>query len=537
MAVAVLAAGLALFMAGTRSVAYALFYLSFLPFLTLDPSQGGLVSIDGLEGGNVAWKLGVRAIATLGIAVLGYRRRGEVFALLARPASLPVLGLFAWAVIGLPRAQDPWVSFFRLGELLAFFVTGVVLATEVGARHDREPGRGGIAPGDVVRRHALALLPVLISAIAFSVLHPEIAFHESTSGVRRMGHKFMNSNVLGFSSTVVFLWAVSALRARWALHLGADPATNSRRERLREVTVALVALGLASYVLYHSRSRTASITALGGLAILFLPWRAPRSSGETATMSPGVSADMARLASLRRIGAVIAACLVLAVFATSIGTIEEWFMRGGTSADIASGTGRTGLWHDLLLVQVPKAPLVGAGYLNLSSAGGFEHAGHAWNNAHNTYLFALVSTGLPGFLCVLSIVAWPLLVAFQRAFRPLPGSSPAERLRSALDQEAWTLLFALQVIVAISGITGFGVAGYPNVAMLFHYGLFAWVLSPASTAHASEAIGASTDATCSARQSAVPFAAPPAATATRLRSAVPRLTRAVRGPQIPRSVR
>ncbi len=477
MALALGAAGFALILAGTRSIAYALFYLAFLPFLTLDPSQGGLVAIDGLQGGNVAWKLGVRTFATLGIATLAYRRRSAVFALLARPASLPVLGLFAWAVIGLPRAQDPWVSFFRLGELLAFFLTGVVLAIEVGAIgvFDKESKNAKpTRPADVVRLHALALLPILISAVAFTLLHPEIAFHESSSGVRRMGHKFMNSNVLGFSSTVVFLWSLSALRGR---------ILGQQREgrALKELLIALLALGIAGYVLYFSRSRTASITALGGVAILFAPWPLP------SHQSVLEEAQVLRIRAQRRIAAGIVACSVFMFAALNLSLIQDWFMRGGTAADIATGTGRTGLWHDLILEQVPKAPLVGAGYLNLTANGGFQHAGHAWNNAHNTYLFALVSMGIPGLLAVLLIIGLPLWMSFQRAIRPASSSSYKSLDEAVRDQEAWTLVFALQSIVAIASITGFGVAGYPNVAMLFHYGLYAWVVGAKNYPHSCSA--------------------------------------------------
>ena len=470
MALALGAAGFALLLAGTRSLAYALFYLAFLPFLTLDPTQGGLVAIDGLQGGNVAWKLGIRALSTFGIAVLAYPRRSAVFALLARTSSLPVLGLFVWALIGLPRAQDPWVSFFRLGELLAFFLTGIVLAIETGAAGTFHRPRGAsdpMCPSDVVRLHALALLPVLISAIAFMLLHPEIAFHESSTGVRRLGHKFMNSNVLGFSSTVVFLWSLSALRSR--IFRGPEESSGARGRK--ELLIAALSLGISGYVLYASRSRTASITTLGGVAILFAPWPLPSWQGTLE------KASALRIRSQRRIAAGIAACGVAMLASLNFSFIQAWFMRGGTAADIATGTGRTGLWKDLLLEQVPKAPLLGAGYLNLSESGGFQHAGHAWNNAHSTYLFALVSTGIPGLLAVLLIVGLPLWASFQRAFRPT-GSRPSVDLEDAVrDQEAWTLVFALQSIVAIASITGFGVAGYPNVAMLFHYGLYAWVLT------------------------------------------------------------
>ena len=438
-ALALSAAALAFALARAGSVAYALFFLAFLPFLTLDPSQGGLVSIDGLQSGdNVLWKLSVRAATMAGIAVLAVRRMREVLDVLTRSTSLPVLALFTWAVLGLPRAHDPWVSFVRLGELLAFFVTGAVLYVEAG-RAARE--------SDVLRWHALAVLPLLAVTVAFAFLRPEIAFHESASGIRRMGHKFMNSNVLGFAATVSLLWSSFVLRARL---LGSKVP----EQRRADLFAALLAFAVGAYVLYHARSRTASLTAAGAMALLWFPWPGTRDSWEDGR----ARALFVGLALL---------CICVAV--PLAGGIQEWFLRGGSAQDIATGTGRTGLWSDLLTLQVPKAPLLGAGYLNLSDAGGFEHAGHHWNNAHNSYLFALVSTGFPGLLCVLSIVALPIAFSVQRLRSPDPD-----------ERETAPLALALHSVIAVASITGFGVVGYPNVAMLFHYGLYTWSTRPLS---------------------------------------------------------
>lgn len=74
------------------------------------------------------------------------------------------------------------------------------------------------------------------------------------------------------------------------------------------------------------------------------------------------------------------------------------------------------------------------------------------------------------------------------------------------------LALAFAAIVAISGITEFGAAGYPNVAKLFDCNPLAWVLSPASTD---------------------PFLAPPIQTIT----TVPWFSRATCGPQFPCPVR
>ncbi|MEM8710901.1 MAG: O-antigen ligase family protein, partial [Planctomycetota bacterium] len=287
------------------------------------------------------------------------------------------------------------------------------------------------------------------------------------------GHKLMNSNVLGFAGTVVFLWSISTLRSGALYGSGESVQAEGRgRALIGRYAVALVTLAVSAYVLYYARSRTASIAALGGFAILFFPWQTPRLVGRDGLY--GLAAAQRR----RRLALIAAGCVALLAVATSVGAIEAWFLRGGSASDVATGTGRTGLWQDLLLLQVPTAPLLGAGYLNLSSAGGFEHAGHAWNNAHNTYLFALVSTGIPGLLCVLAIIGWPLWSSLQRVLRAPLCATPEELHRGFLDQEAWTLVFAFESIIAVASITGFGVAGYPNVAMLFHYGLYAWATSP-----------------------------------------------------------
>ncbi len=430
---ALAAAAIAFGLSRAKSPAYALLYLAFLPFMTLDPSAGGLVSMSGIDGGdNVAWKLSMRALSMGGIAVLALRRSRAVLDVVLRPACLPVLALFLWALIGLPRANDPWVAFFRLGELLAFFVTGVVLYVEAGRDTDGPT---------VMRWHALAVLPLVGVTIAFAFLHPEIAFHESSSGIRRMGHKFMNSNVLGFAATVVALWGLFVLKG------------TGRARTTYETALALLALAAGAFVMFHARSRTATLTAALGAAVMWFPWpHALQSAQESGRRRLGFAA----------FAAVLGVCLI-----AMAPEIQSWFLRGASASDVASGTGRTGLWADLLQLQVPKAPWLGAGYLNLSSAGGFEHAGHQWNNAHSTYLFALVSTGFPGLLCVLLIVGLPIVCSARRVL-----GGPLE------DRPTWTFVFAIQCTLGALSITSFGVIGYPNVAMLFHYALYAWTTQP-----------------------------------------------------------
>ena len=427
------AAAIAFGLARAKTLAYALLFLAFLPFMTLDPSAGGLVSMSGLDGGdNVAWKVSMRALSMGGILLLALRKPRAVLDVVLRPACLPVLALFLWALIGLPRASDPWVAFFRLGELFAFFVTGVVLYVEAGRDTDGPT---------VLRWHALAVLPLLGVTIVFAFLHPEIAFHESSAGIRRMGHKFMNSNVLGFAATAVGLWGLFVIKG------------TGRARTTFDTAVALLAIAAGAFVMFHARSRTAMLTAALGTFVMWFPWPHARQSAEEAAR--------------RRLGfAAFAAVLGLALLAMAP-DIQGWFLRGASVSDVASGTGRTGLWADLVELQVPKAPWLGAGYLNLSSAGGFEHAGHQWNNAHSAYLFALVSTGFPGLLCVLFIVGLPIVCSARRVL-----AGPLE------DRPTWTFVLAIQSTLGALSITSFGVIGYPNVAMLFHYALYAWTTQP-----------------------------------------------------------
>ena len=145
-------------------------------------------------------------------------------------------------------------------------------------------------------------------------------------------------------------------------------------------------------------------------------------------------------------------------------------MRGESSASLSTGTGRTALWGALLREQVPEAPLGGAGYLMLSKDGGFQHAGRVWNNAHNTYIGALVAGGIPSLLCVLAIVFAPLRAARRLAMGAWAKGDTEERA-------GWTLIYALTAAVAVASLTGFGVAGYPNPLMHFHYGLYAYILA------------------------------------------------------------
>ena len=412
---------------GARSLAYLLYFIGFVPFVTLDASDGGLTGVGGLGGGNVLFKLGVRGFCTAGFLILLARRR-ESLAWIFRPVHLPIVILFVWGAIWVHRAQDPFVSFFRLTELFVYFLAGIALYLEAGRYH---------GPREVARWHTLALLPIPLITLYFTFTQPELAYHVDASGLKRLGHKFINSNSLGFAAAASILWATVELRS----------PREKRRSWLMERVIPWIVIGACGYVELLARSRTAMITLVFGMVVICWP-------GFTKS---------ARLHRTFGIGVIVLAFLVVG----NMDVIEGWFLRGDSLEGLKSGTGRTDLWAQLWKEQVPKAPLGGAGYLMLSDMGGFLHEGRYWNNAHNTYVFALVATGLPGLLCVLLIVLLPLRASYRMA-----------RLYPESERSSCVLLFVMQAVVAIASITGFGVSGYPNPAMHYHYCAFAFLLAP-----------------------------------------------------------
>jgi O-antigen ligase len=431
-----LAVGVALLcyaLSGARSSAYLLYFLAFIPFVSFDPMSGGLQDLGGLGGQNVVIKMALRTVTSAGFVLLLMRRREALHALLA-PACLPIVGYFLWALVGTYRAQSPWVSLFRLGELLAFFVAGVTLYLEAGRF------RG---PRELARWHCLALLPLCVITLYFAQVKPELAFHVGPGGLKRLGHKFIEANILGFAAVAVNLWATSELK----------DGREGRRNRWLEQALPLIALCISIYILVVARSRTAMITAVVGQLVLWFPYL-------------GSSPRRQRL-----FGGFLLVGMALTVL--NLDLVTAWFLRGDGAASLATGTGRTGLWSALLAEQVPRSPMLGAGYLMLGARGAFEHAGTLWNNAHNTYMFALVATGIPGLLLILWISVHPVWCLLRRVH-----TAPQD------ERASWALLLAMMVVIGITNVTGFGVSGFPNAAMFFFYSLYAVAVLPRPGDHA-----------------------------------------------------
>lgn len=423
----IIATSVALFaywLSGSRSSVYLIYFISFIPFFTLDASAGGLTDISGLGGGNVMFKMALRLLCTTFYVALLLRRL-EVFRELWRPHSLPIIAFVTWSLIWLHRCAAPWVSLFRLGELMAFYLGGMALFLEYGRYH---------GPRAVAKLHCLAPLTLQLVVLWFAETEPELAFHVDANGLKRIGHKLLEANSLGFASAVCMLWSVHELR--------------EKREHVRslffERIVPILVLGVSVHVQVLARSRTAMLTLLIAMVVLWTPY---------------YTRDRRQRAAF--IGFVASAMVVTLL---KFNTVVEWLLRGDSTENLASGTGRTGLWGALVDEQVPMAPLAGAGYLNLGPHGTFMHDGHLWSNAHNSYMFALVSNGIPGLLLVMTIAVLPLWLTFRRVF-----------LSSPEDRSSWNLLLAVQLVVLIASVTHFGISGYPNPSMLFHYCLYPYV--------------------------------------------------------------
>ncbi|MBK7643653.1 MAG: O-antigen ligase family protein [Planctomycetes bacterium] len=407
-------------LSGARTMAQLAYYLAFTPFVTLDLTDGGLQGAEDLDSGLVLLKMGLRVGTALPIVILLVRRR-SAYGLLSERRFLPALFFVAWAVLGLIATREPLVPLMRLGELALFVATGALLWCD---------SERSLSLRSQLRVHALALVPPIAILACYAATDPALAMHVNQDGLVRMGSRLINAESLGTIGALLVLWSSYELK---------EP-----RERLygwmRERGLPLVVLFLAGATLILARSRTAMLGASAGEFLLFSPL----------------------LGSTRRQWIWSTACifggLVLTVLYSS--TIQAWFLRGESVQSLQTATGRTELWTHLLDESVPEHPLLGNGYLSLSAQGGFWHAGSYWTNAHNAYLAALLYTGIPGFVAVVSM----LLLVLRSAWKRMHAR--------AGERAGWPLVFAFGVLASISCTTSFGICGWPNPLMLFFYGLF-----------------------------------------------------------------
>ena len=294
-------------LSGARSWAYALYFASYVPFISINAVEGGLTEVSGLGGGNVAFKLSVRVACTVGFLILAARQKNTL-AQIFRASSLPILILFLWSLAWIGRSQSPWISLFRLGELFTFFLAGVALYLEVGRHTDLRK---------VLRWQCLALFTLPLLGLWFAWFNADVVQHTGSGEVVRWGHKMLNANSLGFACTVVILWATHELKSG-----GLRKTSSPWLERW----LPLIALGLCAVVFLMARSRSAALILAAGQAILWWP-----------QVPLGVNQR------LRWAGVLLLGC-TLAAWQWS--NIEPWFLRGESASSLATAT--VTLLHTLL---------------------------------------------------------------------------------------------------------------------------------------------------------------------------------------------
>ena len=87
--------------------------------------------------------------------------------------------------------------------------------------------------------------------------------------------------------------------------------------------------------------------------------------------------------------------------------VSDYLMRGQTSEDAYTVSGRSELWS-IALDSFKEAPLLGDGYYVMSPTGSvYVWGASQWQTAHNTYIHVLTGTGISGFL----LMCWALLSA------------------------------------------------------------------------------------------------------------------------------
>ena len=159
-------------LAGSRSCAYLLYGLSFIPFVTLDSVEGGLQDAEGLGTDVVLFKVAVRTATALGIALLFLTRRSALASVCDR-RFLPVPCFVLWAMLGLAGKPDPVLPLMRLGELTIFALLGVLLWSESA----RAP-----SVRSLLRWHACALVPLIVVTLWYSLTMPDLAVHVDENG-------------------------------------------------------------------------------------------------------------------------------------------------------------------------------------------------------------------------------------------------------------------------------------------------------------------------------------------------------------------
>jgi O-antigen ligase len=327
----------------------------------------------GMLGRRLALPL-LGLLGVIGIYRFGVRR--------LRPPGVLAACLGCFAVVSFASvlwADDPSLVMRKLTVYLMLWIGAVWVAEQL--------DRGDLSRIAVFGCGATLLLCVA-AEIAGGVFHPWMADY------RLQG--LVQPNATG---------EIAGWTALGALALATEPRGELSS---RHTFLFLVAGGVAVVLLLLTRSRTAILATMAGVAML-MSLRALHSPRQRWLLIAAAGT------------AVVGFCLWQILGTESISTaITNVLSSGRDDADLATLSARTPLWHELLQRYIPARPLTGYGYdsfwttrhlIELS----LIHPGLTYYHAHSGYIELALSIGVPGAIAY--VLALPLaLVATIRRF-------------------------------------------------------------------------------------------------------------------------
>jgi hypothetical protein len=391
--------------------------LTFLPFIGLDMDSVGVEGIQGAVSTGSAFKVICRASGAVLFGFLALTNSRVMQDLVRIPSLIPQ-GFVLWSLLGLTNSANPSLSILRIAEWFVFYLGAVVIHNKV----TRPCGDRALS-----RFMILGFSPLVVTVLSLSVFNPDLSVEtRAMDQLTRLGGMSMDPNSIGLLGVLLGVVGLTLWRARRE-----DPGLPHR-------LFALFAVGIGLYLIVASRSRSALFGFLMALSAL------------------GFIAIKESLRSRLRVFAVLLVAAVVASF--TLGDLVGWLARGEELSSLRTATGRSELWIGLLSSSFSVHPILGHGYMMLSETGHFVQRGIWWNNAHNAYIFALVSTGVVGFSLILGMVWLGVRGWWRLAYSNGDGVVIIRRGMAAC-----------YLVLLVDASANYGMVGHPSPSMfLFH---------------------------------------------------------------------
>ena len=328
------------------------------------PGRGGpldMGAVDLIALGKIAARGG--SLLGLGIIVFRMHDHARVGPVLAR--LVPFLLFACWCVTSFLWSNMKAVSFGHAIEVFTLTLLSIVTALLCAS----EEGIEGI------------LRTLFLTSLAICVAILVLDFHAIAAGERPSG--YMHPNTLGaVASTGGIVLIGSRLLWNWAW---------TRSWWLPGLAICLVSL-------YVSRSRSSLLATFIVLTILFVVRR--------------------QIWFLTITVAVAGILLALFPYVDAINHVPDqigaYILRGQTSKDVMTGSGRDELWA-IALQSFKDSPWFGHGYFTITSSGSlFVWKKQQFQTAHNLALHLLTGTGIFGTALFIWGIGASLKPCFQK---------------------------------------------------------------------------------------------------------------------------